>query len=52
MEYTARLNKKAENIKSFKSTLIKFLIFKERSLFPIHDITGVELLTRLSHLNE
>ena len=46
--------KKSVNIKCFKSMLIKFFSLQERSLFSIHDSTGVQLLTRLqlkfSHL--
>ena len=50
------LIKKSVNIKCFKSMLIKFFSLHERSLFSLHDPTGVKLLTRLrlkfSHLNE
>lgn len=39
-----KLDKKVENIKCFKSTLMKFFTLKERSLFSIQDPTGVMLL--------
>ena len=48
--------KKSLNIKYFKSMLMKLFSLQERSLFSIHDPTGVKLLTRFrlkfSHLNE
>ena len=47
---------KSVNIKCFKSMLIKLFSLQERSLFSIHDPTGVKLLIRLqlnfSHLNK
>ena len=48
--------RKAENIKPFKSMLKDFFNLKQKSLFAIHDLAGVKLLSRLrlkfSHLNE
>ena len=48
--------RKAENFKRFKSMLKDFFNLKQKSLFAIHDPTGVKLLSRLrlkfSHLNE
>ena len=44
------------NIKCSKSILMKFISLQERSLFSIHDPTGVKLLTtrrlKSSHLKE
>ena len=48
--------KKSVNIKCFKSMSMKFFSLQERSLFSIHDPTGVKLLTGLrlkfTQLNE
>ena len=46
--------KKSVNIKRFKFMLMKFLPLQKRSLFSIHDLTGVKLLTRVrvNELNE
>ena len=47
---------KSVNSKPFKLMLMKFLPLQERSLFSIHDLTGVKLLARVRvkfiHLNE
>ena len=46
----------AESVKQFKSIIKNFFSLNQRSLFSIHDLVGVKLLTRLrlqfSHLNE
>ena len=54
-----KLNDKVRNavsISIFKNQILNFIKTKENSLFGIHDILGVKLLTRLrlnfSHLNE
>ena len=48
--------RKAENPKRFKSMLKYFFSLKQKSLFAIHDPSGVKLLSRLllkfSYLNE
>ena len=53
LDYSLR---NAESIQLFKSILKEFFNLKQKSLFSIHDLEGVKLLTRLrlrfSHLNE
>ena len=43
-------------INTFKSSILNFVRLRENSVFEVHDIRGVKLLTRLrldfSHLNE
>ena len=45
-----------ENSKQFKKTILDFIRTKENSVYAIHDISGLKLLTHLrlnfSHLNE
>ena len=45
-----------ESSKQFKKTILDFIRPKENSIYAIHDISGLKLLTRLrlnfSHLNE
>ena len=45
-----------ESSKQFKETILDFIRPKENSIYAIHDISGLKLLTRLrlnfSHLNE
>ena len=45
-----------ESSKQFKKTIVDFIMPKENSMYAIHDISGLKLLTRLrlnfSHLNE
>ena len=49
-------NPKIEFAKQFKKTILDFIKPKENSIYAIHDISGLKLLTRLrlnfSHLNE
>ena len=48
--------RKAEKIERFKCMLKDFFNLKQKSLFAIHDWTGIKLLARLrlkfNHLNE
>ena len=48
--------RKAESLVKFKSLLLNFIKVKSRSVFSIHDPTGIKFLNRLrlgfSHLNE
>ena len=45
-----------DSINTFKSSILNFVKPRENSVFAVHDINGVKLLTRLrldfSHLNE
>ena len=45
-----------ESSKQFKKTIVDFIMPKENSIYAIHDISGLKLLTRLrfnfSNLNE
>ena len=49
-------NRNIVSVNKFKETIISFIRPKEKSVFAIHDIKGLKLLTRLrlncSHLNE
>ena len=48
--------RKIDSINTFKSSILNFIRPRENSIFSVHDINGVKLLTRLkldfSHLNE
>ena len=48
--------KNINSINAFKLSILNFVIPRKNSVFPVHDINGVKLLTRLrldfSHLNE
>ena len=45
-----------ESSKQFKKTILDFIRLKENSVYAIHEMSGLKLLTRLrlsfSHLNE